>query len=149
MNCTTALTKMANGDLVRRKTWREGEYLHKTFDYDEQKNKIEKVNIKGEPTSEGKYITMDDMDAEDWEIYHTTCKIGNLTFIRTIDNIDFSVDNVITITKRIGNKQYETKLSCFDVEKLLNFFKDVVDAKKDTNLFRNAENVDWWGDENE
>lgn len=150
MNCTKALTKMANGDLVRRKAWRDGEYLHKTFDYDEKKTKIKKVNIKGEPTSEGEYITMEDMDADDWEIYPTTCRIGDVTFKRTIDHIDFSLDDVITLTTRVGRKEYiETKLSCWDVEKLVNFLKDVIDARKDSDIFKDIKNVNWWGDENE
>ena len=147
MNCTTALMKLPNGNLVRRKAWQDGEYLYETFDTDKGKAQIQKVNIKGEPTSDGEYITIEDMGADDWEVLHTTCQVGNTIFQRTVDHVDFSIDNIITIKTKVGHKEYtETPLSIDDVKKLAKLFQDTIDAHKD--LFTN-DNMGNRGDENE
>ena len=85
MDCTTALMELPNGNLIRREAWQDGEYLYATFDTDKEKMQIQKVNIKGEPTSDGEYITIEDMGADDREVLHTTYKIGNTIFQRTDD----------------------------------------------------------------
>ena len=147
MDCTTALMELPNGNLVRRKAWQDGEYLYATFDTDKEKTQIQKVNIKGEPISEGKYITIEDMGADDWEVLHTTYQIGNTIFQCTVDHVDFSIDNMITIKTKIDNKEYiETSLSADDVKKLAKLFQDIIDAHKD--LFTN-DDVKNRGDENE
>lgn len=147
MDCTTALMELPNGNLVRRKTWQDGEYLYLTFDANKEKTQIQKVNIKGEPTSDGEYITIEDMGADDWEVLYTTYQIGNTIFQRTVDHVDFSVDNMITIKTKADNKEYiETPLSVDDVRKLAELFQDAIDAHKD--LFTN-DNTENRGDENE
>lgn len=147
MNCTTALMKLPNGNLVRRKTWQDGEYLYATFDTDKGKTQIQKVNIKGEPTSDGEYITIEDMGADDWEVLYTTYQVGNTIFQRTVDHVDFSIYNMITIKTKVGHKEYtETPLSIDDVKKLAKLFQDTIDAHKD--LFTN-DNMGNRGDENE
>ena len=136
MDCATALMELPNGNLVRRKTWQDGEYLYSTFNTNKEITQIQKVNIKGEPTSEGKYITIEDMDADDWEVLHTAYQIGNTIFQRTVDYVDVSVDNMITIKTKADNKEYvETQLSVDDVRKLADLFQDTIDAHKD--LFAN------------
>ena len=136
MDCATALMELPNGNLVRREAWRDGEYLYATFNTNKEITQIQKVNIKGEPTSEGKYITIEDMDADDWEVLHTAYQIGNTIFQRTVDHVDFSVDNMITIKTKADNKEYiETPLSADDVKKLAKLFQDTIDAHKD--LFTN------------
>ena len=147
MDCTTALMELPNGNLVRRKMWQDGEYLYATFDTDKGKAQIQKVNIKGEPISEGKYITIEDMGADDWEVSHTTYQVGNTIFQRTVDHVDFSIDNMITIKTKADNKEYiETSLSADDVRKLAKLFQDTIDAHKD--LFTNDDTKNR-GDENE
>lgn len=147
MNCTTALMKLPNGNLVRRKTWQNGEYLYATFDTDKGKTQIQKVNIKGEPTSDGEYITIEDMGADDWEVLYTTYQVGNTIFQRTVDHVDFSIYNMITIKTKVGHKEYtETPLSIDDVKKLAKLFQDTIDAHKD--LFTN-DNIGNRSDENE
>ena len=147
MDCTTALMELPNGNLVRREAWNDGEYLYAIFDTDKGKAQIQKVNIKGEPTSEGKYITIEDMGADDWEVLHTTYQIGNTIFQRTVDHVDFSIDNVVTIKTKINNKEYvETQLSIDDVRKLTELFQDTIGAHKD--LFTN-DDTENRGDENE
>ena len=136
MDCTTALMELPNGNLVRREAWQDGEYLYSTFDADKGKTQIQKVNIKGEPTSDGKYITVEDMSADDWEVLYTTYQIGNTIFQRTVDNVDFSIDNMITIKTKVDNKEcIEISLSADDVKKLTKLFQDTIDAHKD--LFTN------------
>lgn len=136
MDCTTALMELPNGNLIRRKAWQDGEYLYSTFDVDKGKTQIQKVNIKGESISEGKYITIEDIDADDWEVLYTTYQIGNAIFQRTVDNVDFSIDNMITIKTKADNKEYiEIPLSVDDVRKLADLFQDTIDAHKD--LFTN------------
>ena len=147
MDCTTALMELPNGNLVRRKTWQDGEYLYATFDTDKGKTQIQKVNIKGEPTSDGEYITIEDMGANDWEVLSTTYQIGNIIFQRTIDHVDFSIDNMITIKTKVDNKEYtEIPLSADDVRKLAKLFQDTINAHKD--LFTNDDTKNR-GDENE
>ena len=147
MDCTTALMKLPNGNLVRRKTWQDGEYLYLTFDANKEKTQIQKVNIKGKPISEGKYITIEDMGADDWEVLYTTYQVGNTIFQRTVDHVDFSIDNMITIKTKVGHKEYtETPLSIYDVKKLAKLFQDTIDAHKD--LFTNDDTKNR-GDENE
>ena len=136
MDCTTALMELPNGNLIRRKVWQDGEYLYATFDTDKGKTQIQKVNIKGEPTSDGKYITIEDMSADDWEILLMAYQVGNTIFQRTVDHVDFSIDNVVTIKTKADNKEYiETQLSADDVKKLAKLFQDTIDAHKD--LFTN------------
>ena len=154
MDCTTALMELPYGNLVRRKTWQDGEYLNATFDTDKGKAQIQKVNIKGKPISEGKYITIEDMGADDWEVLHTTYQIGNTIFQRTVDHVDFSIDNMITIKTKVGHKEYmETPLSIYDVKKLIKLLQDTIAAHKD--LFTNDDikiyntKTTTWGDENE
>ena len=147
MDCATALMELPNGNLVRRKAWQDGEYLYSAFNTNKEITQIQKVNIKGEPTSEGKYITIEDMDADDWEVLHTAYQIGNTIFQRTVDYVDFSVDNMITIKTKADNKEYvETQLSVDDVRKLTKLFQDTIDAHKD--LFTNDDTKNR-GDENE
>ena len=147
MDCTTALMELPNGNLVRRKAWQDGEYLYATFDTDKEKAQIQKVNIKGKPISEGKYITIEDMNADDWEILPMAYQIGNTTFQRTINHVNFSIDNVVTIKTKINNKEYvETQLSIDDVRKLTELFQDTIGAHKD--LFTNDDTKNR-GDENE
>ena len=154
MDCTTALMELPNGNLVRRKTWQDGEYLYAIFDTDKGKAQIQKVNIKGNPLSDGEYITIEDMGADDWEVLHTTYQIGNTIFQRTVDYVDFSIDNMITIKTKVGRKGYtEIPLSINDVRKLAKLFQDTIDAHKDlfTNddiKIYNTKNTTW-GDENE
>ena len=154
MDCTTALIELPNGNLVRRKAWQDGEYLYATFDTDKEKTQIQKVNIKGEPTSDGEYITIEDMSADDWEVLRTTYQIGNIIFQRTVDHVDFSIDNMITIKTKVDNKEYtEIPLSADDVKKPAKLFQDTIDAHKD--LFANDDikiyntKTTTWGDENE
>ena len=155
MNCTTALMKLPNGNLVRRKAWQDGEYLYETFDTDKGKAQIQKVNIKGEPTSDGEYITIEDMGADDWEVLYTTYQVGNTIFQRTVDHVDFSICNMITIKTKVGRKGYtEIPLSINDVRKLAKLFQDTINAHKDlfTNddiKIYNTKNTTWDGDENE
>ena len=147
MDCTTALMELPNGNLVRRKVWQDGEYLYAIFDTDKGKAQIQKVNIKGKPISEGKYITIEDMGADDWEVLHTTYQIGNTIFQCTVDHVDFSIDNMITIKTKVGHKGYtETPLSIDDVKKLAKLFQDTIDAHKDLFTNDDAKNR---GDENE
>ena len=147
MDCTTALMELPNGNLVRRKVWQDGEYLYATFDTDKGKAQIQKVNIKGKPISEGKYITIEDMGADDWEVLHTTYQIGNTIFQRTVDHVDFSIDNAVTIKTKVGHKEYtETPLSIDDVKKLAKLFQDTIDTHKDLFTNDDAKNR---GDENE
>ena len=147
MDCATALMELPNGNLVRRKAWQDGEYLYSTFNTNKEITQIQKVNIKGEPTSEGEYITIEDIDADDWEVLHTAYQIGNTIFQRTVDHVDFSVDNMITIKTKADNKEYiETPLSADDVRKLADLFQDAIDAHKD--LFTN-DNTKNRGDANE
>ena len=147
MDCTTALMELPNGNLVRREAWQDGEYLYSTFDTDKGKAQIQKVNIKGKPISEGKYITIEDMGADDWEVLHTTCQVGNTIFQRTVDHVDFSIDNAVTIKTKVGHKGYtEIPLSINNVKKLAKLFQDTIDAHKD--LFTN-DNTENRGDENE
>ena len=147
MDCTTALIELPNGNLIRRKAWQDGEYLYATFDTNKGKAQIQKVNIKGEPTSDGEYITIEDMGADDWEVLYTTYQIGNTIFQRTVDHVDFSIDNMITIKTKADNKEYiETQLSVDDVRKLADLFQDAIDAHKD--LFTN-DNTKNRGDANE
>lgn len=147
MDCTTALIELPNGNLVRREAWQDGEYLYATFDTNKEKTQIQKVNIKGEPTSEGEYITIEDMGADDWEVLPMAYQIDNTTFQRTVDHVDFSIDNMITIKTKADNKEYiETQLSVDDVKKLAKLFQDTIDAHKD--LFTN-DNITWDGDTNE
>ena len=147
MNCTTALMKLPNCNLVRRKAWQDGEYLYATFDIDKGKTQIQKVNIKGTPISEGKYITIEDMGADDWEVLSTTYQIGNTIFQRTVDHVDFSIDNAITIKIKVGRKEYtETSLSIDDIKKLAKLFQDTIDTHKDLFTNDDAKNR---GDENE
>ena len=147
MDCTTALIELPNGNLVRRKAWQDGEYLYATFDTDKGKTQIQKVNIKGEPTSDGKYITIEDMGADDWEVLHTTYQVGNTIFQCTVDHVDFSIDNMITIKTKADNKEYiETPLSADDVRKLAKLFQDTIDVHKDLFANNDTENR---GDENE
>ena len=147
MDCTTALMELPNGNLVRRKVWQDGEYLYATFNTDKGKAQIQKVNIKGEPTSNGEYITIEDMGADDWEVLTTTYQVGNTIFQRTVDHVDFSVDNMITIKTKADNKEYiEIPLSADDVKNLAELFQDTIDAHKD--LFTN-DNTENRGDENE
>ena len=147
MDCTTALMELPNGNLVRRKTWQDGEYLYATFDTDKGKTQIQKVNIKGEPTSDGEYITIEDMGANDWEVLRTTYQVGNTIFQRTVDHIDFSIDNMITIKTKVGHKEYtEIPLPADDVRKLAKLFQDTINAHKD--LFTNDDTKNR-GDENE
>ena len=136
MDCATALMELPNGNLVRREAWRDGEYLYATFNANKEITQIQKVNIKGEPTSDGKYITIEDMDADDWEILPMAYQVGNTIFQRTVDHVDFSVDNMITIKTKADNKEYiEIPLSADDVRKLTKLFQDTIDAHKD--LFTN------------
>ena len=147
MDCTTALMELPNGNLVRRKAWKDGEYLYATFDTDKGKTQIQKVNIKGNPLSDGEYITIEDMGADDWEVLHTTYQVGNTIFQRTVDHVDFSIDNMITIKIKVGRKEYtEASLSADDVRKLAKLFQDTIDAHKD--LFTN-DDTENRGDENE
>ena len=147
MDCATALMELPNGNLVRREAWRDGEYLYATFNANKEITQIQKVNIKGEPTSDGKYITIEDMDADDWEILPMAYQVGNTIFQRTVDYVDFSVDNMITIKTKVDNKEYvETQLSVNDVRKLAKLFQDTIDAHKD--LFTNDDTKNR-GDENE
>ena len=147
MDCTTALMELPNGNLVRREAWQDGEYLYSTFDTDKGKAQIQKVNIKGKPISEGKYITIEDMGADDWEVLHTTCQVGNTIFQRTVDHVDFSIDNAVTIKTKVGRKGYtEIPLSINDVKKLAKLFQDTIDAHKDLFTNDDAKNR---GDENE
>ena len=147
MDCTTALMELPNGNLIRRKAWQDGEYLYATFDTDKGKAQIQKVNIKGEPTSDGEYITIEDMGADDWEVLHTTCQVGNTIFQRTVDHVDFSIDNAITIKIKVGRKEYtETSLSIDDIKKLAKLFQDTIDTHKDLFTDVDAKNR---GDENE
>ena len=147
MDCATALMELPNGNLVRRKAWQDGEYLYAIFDINKGKPQIQKVNIKGEPTSDGEYITIEDMDADDWEVLFTTYQVGNTIFQRTVDYVDFSVDNMITIKTKADNKEYiETQLSADDVKKLVKLFQDTIDAHKD--LFTNDDTKNR-GDTNE
>ena len=147
MNCTTALMKLPNGNLVRRKAWQDGEYLYETFDTDKGKAQIQKVNIKGEPTSDGEYITIEDMGADDWEVLYTTYQIGNTIFQCTVDHVDFSIYNMITIKTKVGRKGYtEIPLSINDVRKLAKLFQDTIDTHKDLFTNDDAKNR---GDENE
>ena len=147
MDCTTALMELPNGNLVRRKTWQDGEYLYLTFNTNKGKTQIQKVNIKGNPLSDGEYITIEDMDADDWEVLHTTYQVGNIIFQRTVDHVDFSVDNMITIKTKADYKEYtETPLSIDDVKKLAKLFQDTIDTHKDLFTNDNAKNR---GDENE
>lgn len=136
MDCTIALMELPNGNLVRRKAWKDGEYLYATFDTNKEKTQIQKVNIKGEPTSDGEYITIEDMGADDWEVLPMAYQVGNTIFQRTVDHVDFSIDNMITIKTKADNKEYvETQLSVDDVKKLAKLFQDTIDAHKD--LFTN------------
>ena len=136
MDCTTALMELPNGNLVRREAWQDGEYLYAIFDTDKGKTQIRKVNIKGKPTSDGEYITIEDMGADDWEVLTTTYQAGNTIFQRTVDHVDFSVDNMITIKTKADNKEYiEIPLSADDVKNLAELFQDTIDAHKD--LFTN------------
>lgn len=147
MDCATALMELPNGNLVRREAWRDGEYLYATFNANKEITQIQKVNIKGEPTSDGKYITIEDMDADDWEILPMAYQVGNTIFQRTVDHVDFSVDNMITIKTKADNKEYiEIPLSADDVKNLAELFQDTIDAHKD--LFTN-DNTENRGDENE
>lgn len=147
MDCTTALMELPNGNLVRRKAWQDGEYLYATFDTDKGKAQIRKVNIKGKPLSDGEYITIEDMGANDWEVLYTTYQAGNTIFQRTVDHVDFSIDNMITIKTKADNKEYiETPLSADDVRKLAKLFQDTIDAHKDLFANNDTENR---GDENE
>lgn len=147
MDCATALMELPNGNLVRREAWQDGEYLYATFNANKGKTRIQKVNIKGKPTSEGEYITVEDMGADDWEVLYTTYQIGNIIFQRTVDHVDFSVDNMVTIKTKTDNKEYiETPLSADDVKKLAELFQDTIDAHKD--LFTN-DDMDNRGDKNE
>ncbi len=147
MDCTTALMELPNGNLVRRKAWQDGEYLYATFDTDKGKAQIQKVNIKGKPTSDGEYITIEDMGADDWEVLHTTYQVGNTIFQRTIDHVDFSIDKMIIIKTKIDNKEYiEMPLSIDDVRTLAKLFQDTINAHKD--LFTN-DDTENKGDENE
>ena len=147
MDCTTALMELPNGNLIRRKVWQDGEYLYATFDTDKGKAQIRKVNIKGKPLSDGEYITIEDMGADDWEVLHTTYQVGNTIFQRIVDHVDFSIDNMITIKTKVGNKEYiETPLSASDIRKLAKLFQDTIDAHKD--LFTN-DDIKNRGDENE
>ena len=147
MDCTTALMELPNGNLVRRKAWQDGEYLYATFDTDKGKTQIQKVNIKGKPISEGKYITIEDIDADDWEVLRTTYQIGNTIFQRTVDHVDFSIDNAVTVKTKVGRKEYtETPLSIDDIKKLTKLFQDTIDAHKDLFTTNDAKNR---GDENE
>lgn len=147
MDCATALMELPNGNLVRREAWRDGEYLYATFNTNKEITQIQKVNIKGEPTSDGKYITIEDMDADDWEILPMAYQVGNTIFQRTVDHVDFSVNNMITIKTKADNKEYiETQLSADDVKKLAKLFQDTIDAHKDLFTNDDAENR---GDENE
>ena len=144
MDCTTALIELPNGNLVRRKAWQDGEYLYATFDTDKGKTQIQKVNIKGEPTSDGKYITIEDMGADDWEVLPMAYQIGNIIFQRTINHVNFSIDNVVTIKTKINNKEYvETQLSIDDVRKLTELFQGAIE-----DLFTN-DDIKNRGDENE
>ena len=155
MDCTTALMELPNSNLVRRKAWQDGEYLYETFDTDKGKAQIQKVNIKGKPISEGKYITIEDMGADDWEVLYTTYQVGNTIFQRTVDHVDFSIYNMITIKTKVGRKGYtKIPLSIDDVRKLAKLFQDTIDAHKD--LFANddikiynTKTTTWDGDENE
>ena len=132
MDCTTALMELPNGNLVRRKVWQDGEYLYLIFDVNKEKTQIQKVNIKGKPKSEGKYITVEDMSADDWEVLSTKYQIGNIIFQRTVDHVDFSIDNMITIKIKVDNKEYtEIPLSADNVRKLAKLFQDTIDAHKD------------------
>ena len=147
MDCTTALMELPNGNLVRRKAWQDGEYLYATFDTDKGKAQIRKVNIKGKPLSDGEYITIEDMGANDWEVLYTTYQAGNTIFQRTVDHVDFSIDKMIIIKTKADNKEYtETPLSIDDVKKLAKLFQDTIDAHKD--LFTN-DDIKNRGDENE
>ena len=147
MDCATALMELPNGNLVRRKAWQDGEYLYSAFNTNKEITQIQKVNIKGEPTSDGEYITIEDMDADDWEVLFTTYQVGNTIFQRTVDYVDFSVDNMITIKTKADNKEYiETQLSADDVKKLVKLFQDTIDAHKD--LFTNDDTKNR-GDTNE
>ena len=147
MDCTTALMELPNGSLIRRKAWQDGEYLYLTFNTNKGKTQIQKVNIKGNPLSDGEYITIEDMDADDWEVLHTTYQVGNIIFQRTVDHVDFSVDNMITIKTKADYKEYtETPLSIDDVKKLAKLFQDTIDTHKDLFTNDNAKNR---GDENE
>ena len=139
--------ELPNGNLVRRKAWQDGEYLYATFDTDKGKAQIRKVNIKGKPLSDGEYITIKDMGADDWEVLYTTYQVDNTIFQRTVDHIDFSIDNMITIKTKVGNKEYiETPLSIDDVKKLAKLFQDTINAHKDLSINDDTENK---GDENE
>ena len=147
MDCATALMELPNGNLVRRKAWQDGEYLYATFNTDKEITQIQKVNIKGEPTSDGKYITIEDMDADDWEILPMAYQVGNTIFQRTVDHVDFSVDNMVTIKTKTDNKEYiEIQLSADDVRKLIKIFQDTIDAHKDLFINDDMENR---GDTNE
>ena len=147
MDCTTALMELPNGNLVRRKAWQDGEYLYATFDTDKGKAQIRKVNIKGKPLSDGEYITIEDMGANDWEVLYTTYQAGNTIFQRTVDHVDFSIDKMIIIKTKADNKEYtETPLSIDDVKKLAKLFQDTIDAHKD--LFTN-DDTENRSDENE
>lgn len=149
MDCTTALLKMRQGNLCRRKAWNDGEYLY----YNEDtlpKPQIEKVNIKGEPTSEGKGISMEDLGAKDWEVYETICKLSNgeLVLQRTVPHVDYSISKMIKITAKNGRKErIDFELSCWDINKLISFLKDVVKDHKE--IFDKKEDVEWWGEDNE
>ena len=69
-------------------------------------------------------------------VLYTTYQIGNTIFQHTVDYVDFSVDNMITIKTKVDNKEYvETQLSVDDVKKLVKLFQDTIDAHKD--LFEN------------
>ena len=147
MDCTTALIELPNGNLVRRKAWQDGEYLYAIFDTNKGKAQIQKVNVKGKPTSDGEYITIEDMSADDWEVLRTTYQVGNIIFQRTVDHVDFSIDNMITIKTKVDNKEYtEIPLSADDVRKLAKLFQDTINAHKD--LFTNDDTKNR-GDENE
>ena len=147
MDCATALMELPNGNLVRREAWRDGEYLYATFNANKEITQIQKVNIKGEPTSDGKYITIEDMDADDWEVLPMAYQVGNTIFQRTVDHVDFSVDNMITIKTKADNKEYiEIPLSADDIKKLAKLFQDTIDAHKDLFTNNDTENK---GDENE
>lgn len=150
MDCTTALLKMRQGNLCRRKAWIDGEYLY----YNEDalpKPQIEKVNIKGEPISEGKSLSMEDLGAKDWEVYKTTCKLSNgeLVLQRTVPHVDYSIDNMIKVTAKNGRKEkIDFELSCWDIEKLISFLKDVIKEHKEV-FDKKENNVEWWGEDNE
>ena len=87
------------------------------------------------------------MGADDWEVLHTTYLIGNTIFQRTVDHVEFSIDNMITIKTKVGYKEYtEIPLSIDDINKLTKLFQDTIDAHKDLFINDDAKNR---GDENE